>query len=238
MVIGGLEKFSLIDYPGHLSAIVFTKNCNFRCHFCYNPMLVWPDTGDRIQEDHPIINEDDLLDFLKSRIGKLDAVVITGGEPTLHSDLPGFITKIKEMKFKVKLDTNGTNPQMIAKLIEDNLIDYIAMDLKAPLDKYDLVVGVQPDIKKIKNSIFILMEGKLPYEFRTTIVPELLNKNDIKKMGETIKGAKQWYLQQFISETDLVNKNFNNAPSYTEEELKKMEEIGCAYVELCKLRGI
>jgi len=130
-----------------------------------------------------------------------------------------------------------TNIPKLKKLIEDNLIDYVAMDLKAPLDKYDLIVGVQPDVETIKNSISILMQGKLPYEFRTTIVPELLNKDDIKIMGEVIKGAQQWYLQQFISDTDLVNKDFEGARPYTEEELRKIEEIGRAYVKLCELRG-
>ncbi len=163
MTIGGLEKFSLIDYPEHLSAVVFTKGCNFRCHFCYNPMLVWPEKelgkskyespflGD--QKNHPSKEEDDFFDFLKSRTGKLDAVVVSGGEPTLHQDLPDFIQKIKKLKFKVKLDTNGTNFEMLAGLIKDHLIDYIAMDIKAPIDKYDLIVGVQPDVNEIKKNI-------------------------------------------------------------------------------------
>ncbi len=237
MVIGGLEKFSLIDYPGHLAAVIFTKSCNFRCHFCYNPMLVWPSTDDINQEDHPTIKEDDLLDFLKKRIGKLDAVVISGGEPTLHSDLPEFIIKIRKMGFKVKLDTNGTNPQLVNNLIKDKIIDYIAMDIKAPLNKYDLVTGTQPDIQKIQESIDLLMKNFVPYEFRTTIVPQLLNKSDIEKIGKIIKGAKRWYLQQFRSDTKLVNKNFEGIASYSEEELQEMLNIGKQYVKLCELRG-
>jgi len=248
MKIGGLEKFSLIDYPEHLSAIVFTQGCNYRCQYCYNPMLVWPKIeedsksiyatppigGD--QKDHPTKEEDDLFDFLKSRVGKLDAVVITGGEPTLHSDLPEFIKKIKDLGFKIKLDSNGTRPEMLSKILEEGLVDYLAMDIKASHDKYDLVTGIDPEMDKIKESIKILIESGLPYEFRTTLVPELHDKNDIHSMGEMIKGAEKWFLQPFKSDTDLVNKDFEGYPALTEVEMEDMKKIALKYVKSCFIR--
>ncbi len=248
MLIGGLQKFSLLDYPGHLSAIIFTQGCNFRCQYCYNPMLVWPVTVGKFknsssskrdggQKDHPAnISEDDLFAFLKKRVGKLDAAVITGGEPTLHDDLPEFIAKIKKLKFKVKLDTNGTNPDAIKKLIDNNLLDYIAMDIKAPAGKYDLITGVQPDLDKIKKSVKIIKESKLPHEFRTTIVPELIDFEDIAKIGGMIRGAEKWFLQQFKSDVDLVNASFKGAAAYSEEEMRRMKEIGEKYAKECFVR--
>ncbi len=147
MIIGGLQKFSLLDFPGHVSAIVFTQGCNFRCSFCYNPMLVWPVMGEgklaydrhiggQKQKNHPFIPEDDFLSFLRNRKGKLDGVVVSGGEPTIQPDLPDFLAKIKTLGFAVKLDSNGSNPQMLADIIEKKLVDYIAMDLKSSEEKY------------------------------------------------------------------------------------------------------
>ncbi len=238
MIIGGLEKFSLIDYPEHLSAIVFTKGCNFRCQFCYNPMLVWPDQkGKTNNENHPGLAEDDFLIFLKSRGGKLDGVVVTGGEPTLHADLPDFLSKIKELGFDVKLDSNGTNPEMLKTVIGKKLADYFAMDIKATPEKYDLVTGVKSDIKKIKESIEIIKNSGIPYEFRTTIVPELATLEDISGMGELIKGADKWYLQKFKSDTDLVNKDFEKHSAYNDAEMDKMFEVAKNYVKICEVRG-
>jgi len=249
MIIGGLQKFSLLDYPGYLSAIVFTQGCNFRCQYCYNPMLVWPIRegklpdiassaldGDQEKGRLQIIKEGALFAFLKTRLGKLDAVVITGGEPTMHADLPEFISHIKKMGFLVKLDTNGTNPDMLRKLIGAKLVDYIAMDLKAPIEKYDMVVGVESDLKKIKKSIKIIKESRVPYEFRTTVVPKLIELADIKDMGEMIKGADKWYLQQFRPNSELVNKSFEKLRPYTTKELGKMCEIGKKYVQECGIR--
>jgi len=248
MIIGGLQKFSLLDYPGRVSAIIFTQGCNFRCHFCYNPMLVWPDVVGRVkysaapdngeagQIGHSLIAEDDLFAFLAKRRGKLDGVVITGGEPTLHKDLPEFIGKIKDLGYLVKLDTNGTNPELLKKLIADKLIDYIAMDLKAPLEKYNIVVGAAVNLKKIKESVKIIMESGLDYEFRTTLVPGLHAKDDLQKMGAIIKGASKWYLQNFKSDINLVNKEYENARAYTEAELAEMKKIGERFVGVCEVR--
>lgn len=238
MLLGGLQKFSTLDYPGNLSAIVFTQGCNFRCHFCYNPMLVLSLEGDRTKyrKSHPLISEDDFFAFLISRQGKLDSVVITGGEPTLHHDLPEFIKKIKDLGFLVKLDSNGTNPNMLQQVLDQGLVDYLAMDLKAPPDKYQQVVGVEVDFSKIMESVKIIMSGNIPYEFRTTVVPGLLKIADIAVMAEIIKGAKKWYLQKFQSNHDLVDQDLQGAISYTFQELEQMAAIGRQQVKLCEVR--
>jgi pyruvate formate lyase activating enzyme len=217
-------------------------------------MLVWPEekvgklnitsaqtAGEK--KDHPLsyspqksIEEDGLFDFLKARQGKIEGVVITGGEPTIHSDLPEFIEKIKNLGYLVKLDTNGTNPAMIEKLIKERLIDYIAMDIKAPKEKYEKVTGVKVDFKKIKKSVKIIKERNLPYEFRTTVAPELLKKEDIEEMGKEIKGAEKWFLQKFQSEASLVDKNFQGLPAFIDKEMKEMAKIGRKYVKKCEIR--
>ena len=265
MIIGGLQKFSLLDYPNHISAIIFTKGCNFRCHFCYNPMLVLPAKG-RKKKDHFLILEDGLFDFLKKRKGKLEAVVITGGEPTLHKDLPEFLGKIKKLSYKIKLDTNGTNPAMLSALINSpllkggrgvkavgkvdehnpprpplqggsvGLINYIAMDIKGSPEKYENIVGAKVSLSKIRKSIKLIIDSGLPYEFRTTVVPGLIEKKDIAKMGKLIKGAKIWYLQQFKSDTDLVDKKFKKVRPYKDEELEEMRKIGEKYAGECRVR--
>lgn len=245
MIIGGMEKLSLIDYPGKISAIVFTQGCNFRCHFCYNPMLVWPVNRNgklNIEKNHSLnnlfnqIDEDDFFRFLEKRVGKLDGVVITGGEPTLHKDLALFIERIKKMGYLVKLDTNGTHPEVVVELLEKKLIDYIAMDIKGPLEKYSHVTGAEVDLENIKKSIKIIMASKLPYEFRTTVVPGLIVKEDIAKMGNMIKGARAWFLQPFRSNTELVDKEFEGHKPFTPVEMEEMREVGSKFVKSCIVR--
>lgn len=242
MIIGGLEKLTLLDYPNHLAAIVFTGGCNFRCKFCYNPMLVLPQKGKdgkniKKEKGFSPIPSKDLFLFLKQRFGRLEGVVITGGEPTLHPDLPLFIKKIKEIGYIVKLDTNGTNPEMLKKLIRDKLIDYLAMDLKAPLTKYELVTGVRPNCNNLRKSVKIIMTSELPYEFRTTVVPGLLTREDFSSMGELIKGASKWYLQKFKSDTELVDRRYQAQPAYSDKEMAEFAAIGQKYVDLCAVRG-
>jgi len=241
MIIGGLEKLTLLDYPDHLAAIIFTQGCNFRCHFCYNPMLVLPQTGKDVEiekeKGFSPLSTEDLFLFLRERYGRLEGVVITGGEPTIQADLPEFIKQIKKIGYLVKLDTNGTNPQMIQTLIDDKLIDYLAMDLKAPLLKYEKTVNVKLDWENIEKSVKIIIESGLPYEFRTTIVPGLLEKDDFEEMGQMIKGAKKWYLQTFKSNTDLVNQEYHQKKAYTKKEMAEFVNIGRKYVDLCELRG-
>lgn len=248
MKIGGLQKLSLLDYPGYIAAIIFTQGCNFQCQFCYNPMLVWPasregsklkykaPSNDWGQEGHSGISEYDLFVFLKKRAGKLDAVVITGGEPTLHPDLPEFIEKIRQLGYKIKLDTNGTNPTILEKLLKQKLVDYIAMDIKAPEKKYEKVTGVKINLDDIKKSIKLIMNSELPYEFRTTMVPGLHGSEDIAGIGKLIQGARLWYLQQFKSDTDLVNKQLEGEKAYTKKDLEKIQEAGDGFVKKCEVR--
>lgn len=245
MHIGGLQKISLLDYPGCIAAIIFTQGCNFRCQFCYNPILVAPISNnlkytgvnnDQCQKDHPKYKEDDLFVFLESRVDKLDAVVITGGEPTIHEDLMDFIIKIKKLGFLVKLDTNGSNPKIIKELINKKLVDYFAMDIKVSKEKYQQVVGAQIDWDKIKESVKIIMASGLPYEFRTTVVPEFFDQDDAVAIGELIKGADKWYLQKFKSNIDLVNITLKNKKSYSDQEMKKLVDIGQKYVKKCEAR--
>ena len=240
MIIGGLEKLSLIDFPGYLSAIVFTKSCNFRCHFCYNPMLVFAEGENElknIDEGPSLIPEEDFFLFLKERVGKLEGLVISGGEPTLQPDLKEFIIKVKELGYKVKLDTNGTSPEKVSDLIKNNLLDYIAMDLKAPLEKYEAVIGVKTDINKIKESIDLLINGNVPYEFRSTLVPGLVNEDDILEMSKDIEGANLWYLQKFKSDIRLVNGDFENKESFTDKEMEYFSNIGGKFTKKCLFRS-
>lgn len=238
MIIGGLQKLTLLDYPEHLAAIIFTQGCNLRCHFCYNPKLVVPQLVAPAKNGagHSLINEDGLFGFLRERQKKLDAIVITGGEPTLHSDLPEFIKKIKELGYLVKLDTNGTNPKMLENLLNARLIDYLAMDLKAPLEKYNLVTGVKAPLNNIRKSIKMIIASGLPYEFRTTVLPEFHQTEDIEKMGELIKNTDKWYLQKFQSNPDLVDEKFKGKKSYKDNDMDKLRQIAAKYVKFCEVR--
>jgi pyruvate formate lyase activating enzyme len=239
MIIGGLEKMTLIDYPGQLAAIIFTKGCNFRCHFCYNPLLVWSESETdekKYEKGYAQFTEDDLFYFLESRRGKLDGVVITGGEPTMHPDLPEFIKKIRAMGFNIKLDTNGTNPQMLEILLEQKLLDYVAMDLKGSSNNYDQVVGVKINFPNLQKSVKLIINSGLPHEFRTTVVPGLLVVSDFEDMGKIIAGANAWYLQKFKSDVELVDRTLEKAPAFSDDEMLQMENIGKKYVKLCEIR--
>jgi len=235
MKIGGLAKLSLLDYPGHLSAIIFTTGCNFRCRFCYNPMLVLPGrTIDKSQAPSP--SEEELEAFLTARRGKLEAVVVTGGEPTIHADLPKFLAKIKKLGYLIKLDTNGTNPEMLADLLKNKLVDYLAMDLKAPTDKYEQVTGVKVDLNKIKKSVKLIIDSGLPYEFRTTVVKSLMSEADIKAMAEILRRADFWYLQKFEGNRDLVDAALVNERPYTDQEMTALAAAGATICPGCRYR--
>jgi pyruvate formate lyase activating enzyme len=231
MTIGGLQKFSLLDYPGQLAAIVFVQGCNFRCPFCYNPALV-SGQGD----DHVLTREDDFFDWLFNRIGKLDAVVITGGEPGLHDDLPDFAGKIKGLGFKVKIDTNGAFPGMLLRLTKGELVDYFAMDIKGPAGKYEHLTGIRPDLAKIEKSIKIIRGSGLPYEFRTTIVPGWHEREDIEKTGGLIRGADKWFLQSFKSDVELINRDLERIKPYSRRKMNELREIGRKFVTQCEVR--
>ncbi|MCA9362534.1 anaerobic ribonucleoside-triphosphate reductase activating protein [Candidatus Kaiserbacteria bacterium] len=227
MRLGGLQKTSLIDYPGKVCAIVFTIGCNFHCPYCHNPELV-----DETAEE---ISEADLFGWLETRRGLLDAVTITGGEPTLHDDLLPFINRIKQMGFLVKLDSNGTNPKVLLELIDAKLIDYVAMDIKAPLSKYTQTVARPVDIENIQVSVDLLRKDRVPYEFRTTVVKALLPPEDFPKIGELIKGAKMYYLQKCIP-TKLLNPGFRKKVTYSDEEFEELRQLMENYVDVCEIR--
>ena len=198
----GIDKFSLLDYEDKVSCVLFCKPCNFRCPFCHN--------GTTVLEADSYIPFDDILDYLKSRRGLIDAVVVSGGEPTLMPDLKEKIIKLKELGFLVKLDTNGTNPNVVKELYESKLIDYVAMDIKNSEEKYPLTAGTKNiDIEKIKESISYLMNSGIDYEFRTTLIDEFHTMEDIQQMAELIKGAKKMYLQKFVERESCIQKGLH-----------------------------
>jgi len=216
MIIGALQKTSLIDYPGEICAIVFTVGCNFRCPYCHNPELVIGNARG--------INKDYLFDFLKKRAGKLSAVSITGGEPTLHSDLIDFVKEIRLLGYeKIKLDTNGTNPKVLDVLIQERLITYVAMDIKAPLGRYGVVADYRYDTECIEKSIDIIKNSHIDYEFRTTVIDGFVEKEDVLLIADLIKGSKAYYIQRFIPSKTL-NKSFLSKNSISEEELDEIRQ--------------
>ena len=200
MKIGGLQKLTLLDFPGKVACTVFTVGCNFRCPFCHNAPLVTHCAST------PTMSEEEFFSFLKKRQGILDGVAITGGEPTLMSGLYDFIKKIKDMGFLVKLDTNGTNPEVLQTLINNKMIDYVAMDIKNSLEKYAITSGLSEnyDLSKIKESADILMSGNLDFEFRTTIVSPYHTEEDMESIGRWLSGDEKFYLQNFVDSGDLV----------------------------------
>jgi pyruvate formate lyase activating enzyme len=232
MLIGGLQRMTLIDYPSKVAAIVFTIGCNFRCRFCYNTRLVDP----ALLDTNEIIKESDFFDFLKIRIGKLDAIVITGGEPTLQNDLVPFIKKIKQMGFLVKLDTNGTNPDIVRELLKDGLVDYIAMDIKSDISdrEYKKIIQVDCDIEKIKESIKLIMDSGIDYEFRTTAAPGITKEN-IDSIAQYISGAKKYYLQEF-KDTDIIDNECKKEHWLSEDELKQIADSIKGLFQECKVR--
>lgn len=217
MIIGGLQKTSLLDFPEKIAAIVFTMGCDFRCGYCHNPELINGEA--KIKE---------VFEFLKTRQGKLDGVVITGGEPCLQKDLPEFIKQVKELGFAVKLDTNGSFPEMLEKVLPD--LDYVAMDIKAPLEKYSQIVNVDVDTSKILKSIEVLKNGGVDYEFRTTVVKSQLSFEDFEKIGQLIQGAPRYYLQRFEA-SKILDKSLENEKTYSTEEFERIIDILKSYVK-------
>ena len=190
MKIAGLQKNSMIDYPGNLSAVVFTQGCNMNCGYCHNRQLIGT------SPDHQLLEKDFIIDFLKKRQGLLDGVVVSGGEPTLQRDLPEFLEAVKRMGYKTKLDTNGTDPECLRSLIKNRLLDYVAMDIKAPIREYRKVCCSKVDTLKLIESISILKMNMVDYEFRTTYTPQLSDK-DLADICRTVRGARRYVLQQY-----------------------------------------
>lgn len=232
MKIAGLQKTSLIDYPNFIVSIIFTQGCNFNCPYCHNSSLI-----PRVNDEASYMPPDYLFNFLNKRKGLIDGVSITGGEPTLQADLIDLVKKIKDLDLKIKIDTNGTNPMIINKLIREELIDYIAMDIKAPLEKYPIVAGIKSNklITKIKESITLIMKSNIDYEFRTTVVPGLIEEKDFEKIGKLIKGAKIYYIQNFRNNNTL-GPTYREKSSFPPSILKKFKDIIKAYVREVKIR--
>jgi len=229
MEICGLQKLTLIDYPGRLAATIFLCGCNFRCPWCYSRELVLPEEI----EKQPKISDRELFDFLEERKGTLEGVVLCGGEPCLHEDLPQFSQKIKKLDYLIKLDTNGSRPQMLKKLIDGKLINYVAMDVKLPKERYKEVLGV--DVKNIEESIKVLKDSKIDYEFRTTVVPTILNKEDIIKIARWLSPAKKYYLQNFRPEK-TIDPKFEKIRPYPDEYLLDIQKTVSSFFEVCKVR--
>lgn len=230
MNIHGFNKSTLLDYPKHLAATIFVGSCNMRCPFCHNASLVLRPNS------QPLISEEEILSYLAKRLTILEGVCITGGEPTIYPELPIFINKIKRMGFKVKLDTNGTNPAMIKELIDNKQIDYIAMDIKNSVDRYKFTAGNKDiSLDNINESVSLLLSDIIDYEFRTTIVNELHTENNIKSIGNWIRGAKAYYLQAYRDSDDVISPGLT-APS--KEVLTKYKELLSSYVEHVDIRGV
>lgn len=222
--IKGLEKSSLIDYPGRVSAVIFLGGCNFRCLFCHNRELVLE------QEKLHTIPEQEVLDFLRERKKWLDGVVVTGGEPTIYRELLEFLEKIKGLGYPVKLDTNGTNPEMLKELIERGLVDYVAMDIKGPLGKYDSICEVPVDTRNITDSINLIISAGVEHEFRSTILPTLHAREDVEEMAKMLKGARKFCLQQFRPRNTLDPEFLKERP-FSKEEMEELRDLCRKYVD-------
>lgn len=234
MDIAGLQKMTLLDYPGRVACTVFLQGCNFRCPFCHNSALL-PGAGERLMDD------DQLLSFLKKRVGLLDGVCITGGEPTLQKELPHLLERIKALGYGVKLDTNGSRPELLQAVVEAGLVDYVAMDIKNGPDRYAETAGMGPSVlKKVEQSICYLMTDIVDYEFRTTVVEEFHDESSVTAMGRWLqslggKPAKRWYLQRYMDRDSVLSAGLH-APS--PEKMQKYMEKLAPYAEMVSLRGV
>lgn len=230
MRISGLQKLTLLDFPNLVACTIFLPGCQFRCPFCQNSSLVLG------LENRDEIDENDLFEYLKSRKGRLDGVCVTGGEPTLQSDLVEFISKIKNLGYKVKLDTNGYNPKVLKELIDLSLLDYVAMDIKNSLEKYPLTAGVQNlKIQNILDSISILKESQIPYEFRTTVIKEFHNEKDFLSIAKLIEGCENYYLQEYRDGETCIQQGFH---AYSKEDMDRFVAILKENGINAKLRGV
>jgi len=228
MVLDGLQKLTLLDFPDKMACTVFTHGCNFRCPFCHNASLV---EGDNVH-----LPVEEFEDFLKKRQGILDGVAITGGEPMLQKDLKDFIKMIKSYGYLVKLDTNGTYPEKLEELIDEGLVDYVAVDIKNSPEKYGRTIGVENyDITPIKKTVELLKKGRVPYEFRTTVVKELHEAADFEEIGKWLEGAPRYFLQQFVDSGDLIGEGMS---AHDEDTMRDFLDIVQQYIPDAELRGI
>ena len=230
MNISGIQKLTLLDFPGKLACTVFTSGCNFRCPFCHNASLVLPGMSDHIDEQ-------EVFSFLKKREGILEGVCITGGEPCLQPDLEAFIGKVRDIGFAVKLDTNGSFPEKLSSLLEKGLLDYVAMDIKTSKERYSEVCGVQNEklLENVQKSVEILKSSSVPHEFRTTTARELQTKEDFEKIGRWLSGEKRYFIQQYEASGELVG---DEMTPYEKEELTEFANVMKNFVENVEIRGI
>lgn len=229
MNVLGFEKMSLVDFDGLVAATVFTGGCNFRCDFCHNSPLVL--SHDRL----PVLDENEVLAYLSKRRGILDGVCVSGGEPTLQKDLPEFLTRIKSLGYKIKLDTNGTAPDLIKNLYADKLVDYFAMDIKNDREHYAKIIGFDDyDTSKVERSVEFLISLGDDYEFRTTLINEYHSEENVINVGEWIKGANKYFLQKFKSSENCINSSLSEVPL---SSAKRFSEILKKYIPNVALRG-
>ena len=230
MKICGLNKTTMLDYPGRLAATVFLGGCNFCCPFCHNgPLVIAPEKAGSISEQ-------EILKFLEKRRGILEGVCITGGEPTIYKELPRFLLSVRKLGYQIKLDTNGTNPGMVKKLEREGLIDMVAMDIKAAPDNYIRAAGVQnPSMEAVFETADYLLHGQLDYEFRTTAVKGIHTREDFMQIGKWIKGAKAYFLQSYRESQEVLCPGFE---SFTREELLGFLRILQAEIPNAAIRGV
>lgn len=226
MQIGGLQKLTLLDFPGQVACTVFLQGCNFRCPFCHNPSLVLGTEA---------ITRESILSFLKQRQGLLDGVAITGGEPLLSAGLEDLLREIRSLGYKIKLDTNGSFPRRLEQLISDGLVDYVAMDIKNAPEKYDQTAGAAGFLPAVRESASLLIDGKIPYEFRTTVVDELHEPEDFHAIGQWLSCAQQYFLQCFADSGEILQPGLH-APS--KEKLEKCLAIAGQYIPNTHIRGV
>jgi len=230
MQIVGLQKTTLVDYPGVVACTIFTPGCNFRCPYCHNPELIKPTHA------YQIIPESEFLTWLSGRKGWLDGICVTGGEPTLQKDLPEFAKKVKALGFKFKLDSNGTNPGMLEQMLDANLVDFIAMDIKAPLADYSTATRVAVVQENIQKSVDLIRTRAPDYEFRTTVGPAWYSKDAAKRIGEWLDGSKAYYLQQYVPGNTLDPALSQDR--FTKEELEELQTILKPHFKKVEIRGV
>lgn len=229
--IRGLLKTSLIDYPGEICATLFTGGCNLRCPFCHNSELVLDPVG------LPLYDEAEVMDFLSRRSGLLGGVCISGGEPSLQEDILDFAAAVKSAGFKVKLDTNGTRPRVLHDLLHEGLLDYVAVDIKAPREKYNLLAGVEVDYGAVAGTVALLRENQVEHEFRTTFVPGLLDKDDIVTIAEALTGCRRYVIQSFKSNVPLLNPSLGSLSVPERGEMEEPAQNCRDFVDVVELRG-
>lgn len=230
MQIRGFQQTSVLDYPGEVCSTIFVSRCNLRCRYCFNSSLVLQ------PEALPLFPEEEIFSFLEKRIPVQGAICITGGEPAMQEDLAAFIYRAKRMGLKVKLDTNGTFPEILENLLRDEVLDYVAVDIKAPPDKYNLLTGINVDFSKIEQTVFLLKNSQIKYEFRTTVVPTFLGETDLVNIAMFLQGSRQYVLQQFRPGPTIIDKNLRELKPVLRKDMETVASRCSTFVKTI-LRG-